>query len=74
MPTDSEPQDVIKIDTDLVPVNVTVTDARGPVAPDAFDSRTRHGDGAHDTYRALILALLLIWMSAVIAMPSLQPS
>jgi len=29
MPTESEPQDVIKIDTDLVPVNVTVTDAKG---------------------------------------------
>ena len=29
MPADSEPQEVIKIDTDLVPVNVTVTDAKG---------------------------------------------
>lgn len=29
MPAGSEPQDVIRIDTDLVPVNVTVTDAKG---------------------------------------------
>ncbi|HKP37041.1 MAG TPA: VWA domain-containing protein [Pyrinomonadaceae bacterium] len=29
MPTDPEPQDVIKIDTDLVPVDVVVTDAKG---------------------------------------------
>jgi Ca-activated chloride channel family protein len=29
MPANTEPQDVIKIDTDLVPVNVTVTDAKG---------------------------------------------
>jgi Ca-activated chloride channel homolog len=29
MPAETEPQDVIKIDTDLVPVNVTVTDAKG---------------------------------------------
>jgi Ca-activated chloride channel family protein len=29
LPTESEPQDVIKIDTDLVPVDVTVTDAKG---------------------------------------------
>jgi Ca-activated chloride channel family protein len=29
MPTENEPQDVIKIDTDLVPVNVTVTDKKG---------------------------------------------
>ncbi len=29
MPTENEPQDVIKIDTDLVPVNVTVTDQKG---------------------------------------------
>src|SRR5207237_2200165 len=29
LPTDPEPQDVIKIDTDLVPVDVTVTDAKG---------------------------------------------
>jgi VWFA-related protein len=29
LPAESEPQDVIKIDTDLVPVDVTVTDAKG---------------------------------------------
>lgn len=29
LPTESEPQDVIKIDTDLVPVDVTVTDSKG---------------------------------------------
>ncbi len=29
MPANAEPQDVIKIDTDLVPINVTVTDAKG---------------------------------------------
>src|SRR5436309_15285594 len=29
LPTETEPQDVIKIDTDLVPVDVTVTDAKG---------------------------------------------
>jgi Ca-activated chloride channel family protein len=29
LPTEGEPQDVIKIDTDLVPVDVTVTDAKG---------------------------------------------
>src|SRR6185436_10079099 len=29
MPADPEPQDVIRIDTDLVPVDVVVTDARG---------------------------------------------
>jgi VWFA-related protein len=29
LPTDPEPQDIIKIDTDLVPVDVTVTDAKG---------------------------------------------
>src|SRR5688572_25920342 len=29
MPTEDDPQDVIKIDTDLVPVNVVVTDAKG---------------------------------------------
>lgn len=34
MPADSEPQDVIKIDTDLVPVNVTVTDAKGRLIRD----------------------------------------
>lgn len=34
MPTESEPQDVIKIDTDLVPVNVTVTDAKGHLIRD----------------------------------------
>lgn len=34
MPAESEPQDVIKIDTDLVPVNVTVTDARGRLIRD----------------------------------------
>jgi Ca-activated chloride channel homolog len=34
MPTNSEPQDVIKIDTDLVPLNVTVTDAKGLLVRD----------------------------------------
>ena len=34
MPTESEPQDIIKIDTDLVPVNVTVTDAKGHLIRD----------------------------------------
>lgn len=34
MPAESDPQDVIKIDTDLVPVNVTVTDARGRLVRD----------------------------------------
>ena len=34
MPTENEPQDVIKIDTDLVPVNVTVTDAKGHLIRD----------------------------------------
>src|SRR5690349_13952239 len=29
MPTETEPQEVIKIDTDLVPVDVTVTDVKG---------------------------------------------
>jgi len=29
LPAETEPQDVIKIDTDLVPIDVTVTDARG---------------------------------------------
>lgn len=29
MPAENEPQDVIKIDTDLVPIDVTVTDAKG---------------------------------------------
>jgi VWFA-related protein len=29
LPTETDPQEVIKIDTDLVPVDVTVTDARG---------------------------------------------
>jgi len=29
LPADTEPQDVIKIDTDLVPVDITVTDAKG---------------------------------------------
>jgi Ca-activated chloride channel family protein len=29
LPTESEAQDIIKIDTDLVPVDVTVTDAKG---------------------------------------------
>ena len=28
LPTENSPQDVIKIDTDLVPVDVTVTDAK----------------------------------------------
>ena len=29
LPAENDPQDIIKIDTDLVPVNVTVTDAKG---------------------------------------------
>src|SRR6267378_6509329 len=29
LPTETEPQDIIKIETDLVPVDVTVTDAKG---------------------------------------------
>src|SRR5918992_5337786 len=29
MPTEDDPQDVIRIDTDLVPINVVVTDAKG---------------------------------------------
>jgi Ca-activated chloride channel family protein len=29
LPTEAEPQDIIKIDTDLVPLDVTVTDAKG---------------------------------------------
>ena len=29
LPAETEPQDVIKIDTDLVPIDVTVTDAKG---------------------------------------------
>jgi Ca-activated chloride channel homolog len=29
LPTETEPQDIIKIDTDLVPVDVTVTDTKG---------------------------------------------
>lgn len=29
LPTETEPQDVIRIDTDLVPIDVTVTDAKG---------------------------------------------
>ncbi len=29
LPTDSEPQDVIKVDTDLVPLDVVATDAKG---------------------------------------------
>jgi Ca-activated chloride channel homolog len=29
LPSDSQPQDVIKVDTDLVPIDVTVTDAKG---------------------------------------------
>src|SRR5919198_1064131 len=29
LPTETEPQEVIKIDTDLVPIDVTVTDAKG---------------------------------------------
>src|SRR5262252_1520977 len=34
LPTDDQPQDVIKIDTDLVPVNVTVTDPKGRLVRD----------------------------------------
>ena len=34
MPAENEPQDVIKIDTDLVPVNVSVTDAKGRLIRD----------------------------------------
>src|SRR5438132_3319262 len=29
LPSENEPQDVIKVDTDLVPVDVTVTDSKG---------------------------------------------
>src|SRR5207237_8416571 len=29
IPSESEPQDVIKVDTDLVPLDVTVTDSKG---------------------------------------------
>ncbi len=29
LPTEAEPQDILKIDTDLVPLDVTVTDAKG---------------------------------------------
>src|SRR3989449_8418433 len=29
LPSESEPQDVIKVDTDLVPIDVTVTDSKG---------------------------------------------
>src|SRR5947207_5462085 len=29
LPAESEPQDILKIDTDLVPLDVTVTDAKG---------------------------------------------
>jgi len=32
LPEETDPQDVLKIDTDLVPINVTVTDARGHLA------------------------------------------
>src|SRR5262249_53153306 len=34
MPADDQPQEIIKIDTDLVPVNVTVTDAKGHLIRD----------------------------------------
>ena len=34
MPTDSEPQDVIKVDTDLVPLDVVATDAKGRLVRD----------------------------------------
>src|SRR5262245_28261341 len=34
MPAENEPQDVIKIDTDLVPLNVTVTDTKGRLVRD----------------------------------------
>ncbi len=34
MPADEAPQDVIRIDTDLVPINVVVTDARGRLVRD----------------------------------------
>src|SRR5438105_8402364 len=29
LPSESEPQDVIKVDTDLVPIDVTLTDSKG---------------------------------------------
>src|SRR5256886_13790362 len=29
LPSENEPQDVIKVDTDLVPIDVTVTDSKG---------------------------------------------
>jgi Ca-activated chloride channel homolog len=34
LPAEPEPQDIIKIDTDLVPVDVTVTDAKGHLVRD----------------------------------------
>src|SRR5258708_21091275 len=33
LPTEAEPQEIIKIDTDLVPLDVTVTDAKGRWVP-----------------------------------------
>src|SRR5258707_11284692 len=32
LPTEAEPQEILKIDTDLVPLDVTVTDAKGRLA------------------------------------------
>src|SRR5712691_4741375 len=34
LPSESEPQDVIRIDTDLVPIDVTVTDSKGRLVRD----------------------------------------
>ena len=34
MPSDPEPQDVIKVDTDLVPLDVVVTDSKGRLVRD----------------------------------------
>src|SRR2546427_10503427 len=34
LPSESEPQDVIKVDTDLVPIDVTVTDSKGRLVRD----------------------------------------
>ena len=45
---------------------VSVTLTSGVIAPEAFDSRMRQGDGAHERYRARGSALLLICKSTVI--------
>src|SRR5882762_2775420 len=48
---------------------VSCTFVVGEVAPDGSVTRIRHGDGAHETNRALRLALLLICNSTFIVMP-----